>query len=425
MPAGRSDAAQLGELGDGQAAVLGEHGRVGVRRAWCGSRRRPRSSRVLPCDCSPDNERNGAPQTREDAPSSPGVASSGGPGPITCRAHDRRETGGLWQRFSCERETTLVLQPDGYAADAGRSLRRRVRDGGSILTPGPIVDDAATPFRYRPFDGRGLGPEDLVEHRVVVLEQRSRRRSSPCRSARARCRSGRCGTRPCRALNSPTVLPTSVVTVPVFGFGIRPRGPSVRPSLPTWPIRSGVAMATSKSRKPALDPRRRGRRCRRRRRRPPRPRGPRRPRRTPRPARLAGAVRQRHGAADHLVGLAGVDAEPERDLDRLVELAGWPATSRARTPRSAGRAGSRSKRRGRVGVLLAVLGHVALLLGAPSWSRIRRRGPPPAETCAAQSADLDAHRAGGAGDLGHRAVDVDRVEVGHLRLGDLAHLAPA
>ena len=33
-------------------------------------------------------------------------------------------------------------------------------------------------------------------------------------------------------------------------------------------------------------------------------------------------VRQRDRAADHLVGLAGVDAEPERGLDRLVELAG-------------------------------------------------------------------------------------------------------
>ena len=40
------------------------------------------------------------------------------------------------------------------------------------------------------------------------------------------------------------------MTVPVFGFGMSPRGPSSRPSLPTFPIRSGVAMATSKSRKP-------------------------------------------------------------------------------------------------------------------------------------------------------------------------------
>jgi hypothetical protein len=52
------------------------------------------------------------------------------------------------------------------------------------------------------------------------------------------------------ALNSSTVLPTSFVTVPVFGLGMSPRGPSVRPSLPTLGIWSGVAIATSKSRKP-------------------------------------------------------------------------------------------------------------------------------------------------------------------------------
>src|SRR6185312_12268095 len=42
----------------------------------------------------------------------------------------------------------------------------------------------------------------------------------------------------------------SGVTVPVFGFGIRPRGPSTRPRRPTLPIMSGVATTASKSRKP-------------------------------------------------------------------------------------------------------------------------------------------------------------------------------
>ena len=36
--------------------------------------------------------------------------------------------------------------------------------------------------------------------------------------------------------------------------------------------------------------------------------------------RLAGAVRQHHGAAHHLVGVLGIDAEAHRDVDRLVEL---------------------------------------------------------------------------------------------------------
>ena len=44
-----------------------------------------------------------------------------------------------------------------------------------------------------------------------------------------------------------TACPTSSVTVPTFGFGILPCGPRIRPSRPTTGIRSGVAIATSKS----------------------------------------------------------------------------------------------------------------------------------------------------------------------------------
>src|SRR5205814_10409509 len=36
--------------------------------------------------------------------------------------------------------------------------------------------------------------------------------------------------------------------------------------------------------------------------------------------RLAGAVREHGRAADHLVGVLGIDAEEHRQLDRLVEL---------------------------------------------------------------------------------------------------------
>src|SRR5688572_8375434 len=51
-------------------------------------------------------------------------------------------------------------------------------------------------------------------------------------------------TRP--ALTSRTALAVSSVTVPVFGLGMRPRGPRTLPSLRTSLIASGVAMATSK-----------------------------------------------------------------------------------------------------------------------------------------------------------------------------------
>src|SRR5512134_3539191 len=47
-----------------------------------------------------------------------------------------------------------------------------------------------------------------------------------------------------------TALATSKVTVPTFGFGIRPRGPRSFPIRPTAPITSGVATALSKSSHP-------------------------------------------------------------------------------------------------------------------------------------------------------------------------------
>ena len=122
------------------------------------------------------------------------------------------------------------------------------------------------------------------------------------------------------ALASLTALATSKVTVPDLGLGMRPRGPRMRPSLPTVPIMSGVAMATSKSNMAVLDllgevvgahdvgAGLAGL------------------------ARLvalgehgdahgpAGAVGQDGRAAHDLVGVAHVDAEAEVDLDRLVEL---------------------------------------------------------------------------------------------------------
>ena len=44
---------------------------------------------------------------------------------------------------------------------------------------------------------------------------------------------------------SVTALATSIVTVPVFGLGINPRGPRTFPSRPTFPIRSGVETTAS------------------------------------------------------------------------------------------------------------------------------------------------------------------------------------
>ena len=52
-------------------------------------------------------------------------------------------------------------------------------------------------------------------------------------------------------LISLTARSMSKVTVPDFGFGISPRGPSFFPSRPTVPIMSGDAIATSKSNQPS------------------------------------------------------------------------------------------------------------------------------------------------------------------------------
>ena len=110
------------------------------------------------------------------------------------------------------------------------------------------------------------------------------------------------------------------VTVPVFGFGIRPRGPSTLPSLPTARIMSGVATTASKSIQPPWILSTSSS-----------------PPTTSAPAScasfclsragnrqhalaLAEAVRQHDRAADHLVGVLRIDAEAKRDLDGLVEL---------------------------------------------------------------------------------------------------------
>ncbi len=122
------------------------------------------------------------------------------------------------------------------------------------------------------------------------------------------------------ALISLTAFAMSAVTVPVFGFGISPRGPSTLPSLPTARIMSGVATTASKSMNPpwifsTISS----------------------PPTMSAPASwrfllllaagdrqhalgLAEAVRQHDGAAHHLVGVLGIDAEPQRQLDGLVEL---------------------------------------------------------------------------------------------------------
>ena len=181
-------------------------------------------------------------------------------------------------------------------------------------------------------------------------------------------------------LASATALPTSKVTVPDLGFGMRPRGPRMRPSLPTVPIMSGVAMAMSKSKTAAwillgevvgADDVGAG---------------------LLRLARLvalgehgdahllAGAVREHGGAAHDLVGVAHVDAEAEVDLDGLVELGARQRLEQAHAlERGVEPAGLDGALGGGVGA--ALLGHVRTSCGAdgdPGASHVGGRAASPA-----------------------------------------------
>ncbi len=54
-------------------------------------------------------------------------------------------------------------------------------------------------------------------------------------------------------LTSLTALATSIVTVPLLGLGINPRGPRIRPIGPILPMQEGIVMITSTSVQPPFD----------------------------------------------------------------------------------------------------------------------------------------------------------------------------
>ena len=104
----------------------------------------------------------------------------------------------------------------------------------SIRTPGPIVEDTRDALQVLALGGRRLRLDDAVDERVRVVDEfASRNDILPTGACTMPVLSTRNSTLP--ALISRTALPMSKVTVPVFGFGISPRGPSTLPSLPTRP----------------------------------------------------------------------------------------------------------------------------------------------------------------------------------------------
>src|SRR5829696_219493 len=114
-----------------------------------------------------------------------------------------------------------------------------------------MVEARFTFFTYLPLAVEGLALT-TASSRVCAF---SRRRSGsnetlPMPTWMTPVLSTRYSTLP--AFVSRTAVATSKVTVPVFGLGIRPRGPSTLPSCPTRRIMSGVAMTASKSSQPPL-----------------------------------------------------------------------------------------------------------------------------------------------------------------------------
>ncbi len=189
----------------------------------------------------------------------------------------------------------------------------------------------------RPLIGIGLQTLDVLDERLYILGQL---RCIKAQLANNRMDNARRVVAELHlpALYSCTTFATSGVTVPARGDGIRPRGPSTCPSGPTRPIMSGDAMQASKSVQPSLIflarsswPT------------------------SSAPASLAAvcqialgkhhdalrpanAMRQDNRTADDLIGLLGIDPQPHRDFDRLVELGRVELPTAPRSLRPAARA---------------------------------------------------------------------------------------
>ena len=114
-----------------------------------------------------------------------------------------------------------------------------------------MVDDSAMLFIYFPLLVAGFRRTRLSRS-VWALPSKdsSGKLTLPIPACTMPARSTRNSTFP--ALISRTTRPISSATVPERGFGIKPRGPRILPSLPTTPIISGVAAARSKSNHPSV-----------------------------------------------------------------------------------------------------------------------------------------------------------------------------
>src|SRR5512140_2098998 len=121
---------------------------------------------------------------------------------------------------------------------------------GSTAMPGPIVEERTTERMYFPFAVAGFAFWTAESSASVFSTSCfSPKEIFPTGTWMMAVLSTRNSILP--ALSSVTALPTSNVTVPAFGFGIRPRGQNSLPRRPSDFNMSGVATRASKSSMPA------------------------------------------------------------------------------------------------------------------------------------------------------------------------------
>src|SRR6266540_890380 len=119
----------------------------------------------------------------------------------------------------------------------------------STLMPGPMVVLTVTFFTYRPFAVCGFALKMISMMTLkLALSLSGSNDAFPNGTWTIPAFSTRNSTLP--AFCSFTARAMSIDTVPTFGFGISPRGPSTLPRRPTTPIMSGVASTLSKSMNP-------------------------------------------------------------------------------------------------------------------------------------------------------------------------------
>ena len=144
---------------------------------------------------------------------------------------------GRAMRLSMPRGRDIMHAPD--AAGQARAAPTRSPRAGSRVLSG--VDRDAGAHRRGERDRldvaalrrRGLGAQDLVEHgaRSSRPAPSASKETLPMPTCAMPNLSARYSTLP--ALSSLTTRPTSIVTVPSFGFGMRPRVPRILPRRPT------------------------------------------------------------------------------------------------------------------------------------------------------------------------------------------------